>query len=116
MMKEEHAEAVDARRVHIDRCPNCAGVWLDTFELEVLRTLQAVVVGAYGGANVKRDHASGACPACEGRPALIRVDVGAFGVDFCQRCDGMFFDPGELGPILTKVGHAELANALNRLE
>jgi Zn-finger nucleic acid-binding protein len=116
-LHEEKAHAPSGD-VTIDRCPKCAGIWLDTFELEVLRTLQAVVVGAYGGmsASVRRDQNEGHCPCCDGAPALIRVDVGAFGVDFCKGCEGMFFDPGELGPILNKVGHEELARALAKLD
>lgn len=111
-------EAVHAPKgqLAIDRCPKCSGIWLDTFELEVLRTLQAVVVGAYGGmGGVKRDQRACRCPSCDDHPALTRVDVGAFGVDFCKACEGMFFDPGELGPILNKVGHDELARAIAKL-
>jgi Zn-finger nucleic acid-binding protein len=115
-MRAEHIEAPSGRGVEIDRCATCGGVWLDTFELEVLRTLQIVVVGAYGGISVKRDLSGGACPVCDGRPQLVRVEVGAFGVDFCRACEGMFFDPGELGPILSKVGHQDLADALTKLE
>lgn len=115
-MREEHVDARDDKRVTIDRCGHCGGIWLDTFEIEVLKTLQAIVVGAYGGGSVKSDHRLATCPTCDDRPTLLRVDVGAFGVDFCRGCEGMFFDPGELGPILTKVGQQELANALAKLE
>lgn len=41
------------------------------------------------------------CPKCQGRPALKPVDlIGDVEVDFCEACEGMYFQKGEMGTYL----------------
>lgn len=99
-------------RVTVDRCAKCRGVWLDWDELGPAKELREVLPGLSSGASVMRDHAHGNCPACSPSAALLRIPVGAFGVDRCPSCEGMWFDGGELGPMLTDRGFASLLKAL----
>lgn len=96
----------------IDRCGRCRGVWLDWDELGPAKELAAILPGLTTGASVHRDHAHGNCPACTPSRALVRIPVAAYGVDRCGECEGLWFDGGELGPVLTEQGFAALLKAL----
>ena len=101
--------------VNVDVCRKCRGVWCDWAETSELRDLRAVIPGITSGTSPQRDHEDGRCPACRPpRPALERVPVGAFGVDRCAQCSGLWFDGGELGPMLTDQGFEALLQALRK--
>lgn len=103
-------------RVEIDVCPACLGVWLDRTEEKKLFVLRDFVVGLTAAAHVQEDLRTGDCPSCVGHPQMRRVPVGAFAVDCCGQCGGMWFDGGELGPSLTRDGFLHLMNALRKAE
>jgi len=96
----------------VDRCPGCRGAWLDWDELGPAHDLRALIPGLVSGASVMKDQAHGNCPACSPAIVLTRIPVGAFAVDRCSGCEGVWFDGGELGPMLTDQGFAALLKAL----
>jgi len=101
--------------VDVDICGSCKGVWLDWGELgdlKELRELRRLIPSMTGSAAWQRDLQDGRCPACEERPTLARLDVGAFGIDRCPGCLGLWFDGGELGPMLTEQGFQSLLKVL----
>ena len=84
--------------LEIDRCTSCGGLFLDKGELEEVdsKNLGPLIDIANDGGE-KRD--------AVGEPAhCYRCDVpmtpltGADDIEFdwCDQCEGMFFDPGEL--------------------
>jgi Zn-finger nucleic acid-binding protein len=89
--------------VLIDRCPECGGVWLDAGELEMIER------GAgHGKAEILQqareellDDAKnivsviGLCPKCQ-TTQLQPIKKRKVELDYCQRCEGMFFDESEL--------------------
>jgi hypothetical protein len=77
-----------------------------------MKQLHGLVPHLYGNVSVKRDLRGGPCPACETHPTLQRVPVGAFAVDRCLSCLGLWFDGGELGSMLTRQGYDALLLAL----
>lgn len=107
-----HIRAETFVTLSIENCRGCRGVWLDGGEAGRLRRLQAVIPNAYRPTEWKQDLTPGRCPVCDERPELKRLSVGAFGVDRCRRCFGIWFDGGELGPMLTERGYDSLLKAL----
>jgi Zn-finger nucleic acid-binding protein len=105
------ATTVDAS-LTVDRCEKCRGVWLDWDELGPAKDLKALLPLFSQGASVTRDQARGNCPSCAPSVELARIPVGAFGVDRGPSCEGLWFDGGELGSMLTEQGFAALLKAL----
>ena len=89
--------------VEIDRCPHCSGVWLDKDELEAImqRQLGTVIdMPSFSRDASSADHRPAQCPRC----ITQMIDlIGAADVRFewCDSCEGMFFDRGELTIIQT---------------
>ncbi|MBN2360490.1 MAG: zf-TFIIB domain-containing protein [Deltaproteobacteria bacterium] len=103
-----------ASKVTIAFCPRCRGAWIDAGALESLHELRQYIPHAGGNIMWKRDLTRGVCAACGDRPVLERLSVGAFGVDRCPQCQGLWFDGGELGPTLTDQGYEALLRALRQ--
>ena len=85
----------------IDRCPRCAGMFLDRGELEQMIANQAGALADNPEFTVlsdKHDMMIGKCPRCEVNmeptmgPANMRIDK-------CAQCEGVFLDQGELSAI-----------------
>jgi Zn-finger nucleic acid-binding protein len=98
--------------LHLETCSACHGAWLEWDELGPAKALRALLPTRPMSVSVQRDHQTGICPACDPSHALDRVPVGAFAIDRCPDCEGMWFDGGELGPMLTDQGFAALLKAL----
>ncbi len=101
-----------AGQVEIDVCPKCRGVWLDWGEVGELHELRAIIPSGSRGSSWERDLEKGGCASCAERHELQRIAVGAFGVDRCPDCLGLWFDGGELGPMLSDEGFDALLKAL----
>ena len=102
----------ERRAVDIDACPRCRGVWLDWGEVGELKDLVGLIPSFAGNAAWQRDLEHGHCPACTEQTALAHLPVGAYAVDRCPECLGLWFDGGELGPLLSDRGFASLLKAL----
>lgn len=100
--------------VEVDLCGRCRGVWLDWGEVGDLKDLQQLIPSMTGNAAWRRDLEAGQCPSCDDRAPLLRIPVGAYGIDRCPECLGLWFDGGELGPMLTEQGFEALLRALRR--
>jgi len=113
--------------VKIDRCPKCAGVWLDKGELEILqRELGKLLPPEQNFQERAREllteverarEARFKCPKCEGRLWHLRRQ-GIF-YEMCSQCSGIWFDAGELTMLLQiykdfdpEAGEASSANCL----
>ena len=100
--------------VTVDVCGHCRGVWLDFGELQRLHALHAFIMGITSNEAWQADLKGGGCPSCGSDTGLRRIPVGAFAVDRCPECQGLWFDGGELGPSLTEQGYQALLGALTR--
>ena len=87
-------------KIDLDRCGGCGGTWFDPGEIEQYlksRQSDAPSVGLasiFGQAN---DSKAGNCPRCS--VALKRTASAAnatISVDRCEKCNGVWFDGGEL--------------------
>lgn len=81
--------------IPIDRCPTCGGILLDKGEAEAIDELDL-------GAQIEADTAKGAkvdaashCHSCD-NPMIPLVAAGDVEYDWCDKCERLFFDRGEL--------------------
>jgi hypothetical protein len=84
--------------VEVDRCFGCGGVWLDKGELEQIDDKNIATLVDVVGNTAKTeimDRIPAHCPRCDNDMITLR---GANDVpfDWCDQCEGMFFDRGEL--------------------
>lgn len=92
-------------QVEVDYCTDCAGIWLDAGELELLLGDAAAahrVMDAFSAAETSETPRR--CPIC--RRKMQKVQVGeADGkpelIDRCKKEHGLWFDRGELQAVLT---------------
>lgn len=96
---------LEIEEVEIDYCTDCAGIWLDAGELELLlEDFEQAAAVLQSFAPAKSDEAARKCPICLKK--MDKVLVGeADGkrelIDRCPKGHGLWFDRGELKQILT---------------
>ncbi len=112
---------VEHRRIELDYCLKCSGVWLASEELELLTALlEAGGADLSGGLFSPRkavvNEAKRRCPIC-GR----KMDKAWLGkepevlIDSCPRGDGLWFDNGELQKVIHQMeqpGNAQSSEIL----
>lgn len=88
--------AVKVRIVEIDRCPACGGVVLDKGENDAIEELNLAHV-IEGGVVATAQHRQGGahCHECDHDMVALR-GAGDIEYDWCDRCERLFFDRGEL--------------------
>ena len=87
--------------IEVDRCPQCDGVWLDKGELEAIleRNLgDAIEMVSFATMPRVDDDAPATCHRC-GEPMISLVGAADVRFEWCQRCEAIFFDKGELSII-----------------
>jgi Zn-finger nucleic acid-binding protein len=98
---------VEFRRIEIDYCIKCSGIWFDKGELELL--LGTTEAGNSGlptleGKNGQpRSHGDRKCPICHKNMGEVPLGEPAVHVDVCRRGDGIWFDGGELQQVLKQA-------------
>jgi Zn-finger nucleic acid-binding protein len=82
--------------IEIDRCPNCGGIVLDKGESDMIDALGLVAVIESGvGAVHARRQTEARCHEC-GRAMIALKGAGDVEYDWCDGCERLFFDRGEL--------------------
>lgn len=85
--------------VEIDRCRTCGGVVLDKGEQDAIEHLQIAQVIEGGAASPHQRRESAAyCHPCERQMIALR-GAGDVEYDWCELCERLFFDRGELSTI-----------------
>jgi Zn-finger nucleic acid-binding protein len=87
--------------LEVDLCPKCGGLWLDRGEIaraaklpaEELAHLRSLLTGQPGPPPIPTESVA-PCPVCPG--SLAEVMLGDVHVDYCNKCQGIFLDRGEL--------------------
>jgi len=104
---------LEFEQVEIDWCPQCAGVWLDSGELELIgeRTgaLEAELKGALASDERARPRAGRRpCPICGKAMSEVQTDTEPpIVLDRCGREHGLWFDKGELEAVVKAAGASE---------
>jgi len=103
-----------------DCCPKCGSFWLDKNELELLRKGESEdkkILKNKAKKEKKNEPVltvKGACPRCFGK--IVRYNEGHVILDKCTRCEGIFFDKGELDACLKIKKTSFLGKIINLLE
>lgn len=106
--------------LEVDLCPRCGGLWLDRGEItraarlpdQELSRLRALLTDVGGPPPLASDSTT-PCPACDGK--LDEVMLGSVHVDFCDSCQGLFLDRGELEEALRAVRERDTAATARHL-
>lgn len=95
---------LEIEEVEIDYCTDCAGIWLDAGELDVLLEdfeQAAAVLASFERAD--SDEMPRKCPICLKKMEKVRVgqtDGKRELIDRCKNSHGLWFDRGELQQVL----------------
>lgn len=92
----------------IDECPTCHSHWLDHGELEASMNRgdeKTMLKQAFSELNRERAQTTSKqlCPRCQSAP-LSRFVMHGVSLDRCGRCQGIWFDPGELEKVRAVEG------------
>lgn len=89
----------DVHSIEIDRCPSCGGIVLDKGESEMVEALGMANV-IEGGVQRAHEHrtTTARCYECE-RDMIALRGAGDVEYDWCDGCERLFFDRGELTAI-----------------
>ncbi len=113
---------VEHEQIELDYCPNCAGVWFDAGELELLLenmqmdksmlSLDVILTSP----DVKSDEKKHKCPICHKK--MKKATVGhnpEVLIDVCPRGDGLWFDAGEMGKLIAQGSSAGESDSQGRI-
>ena len=91
--------ATQVNSIEIDRCPSCGGIALDKGESEVIDSLGMAHV-IEGGVTAAHEHRAtpARCYECDREMIALR-GAGDVEYDWCDHCERLFFDRGELTAI-----------------
>lgn len=113
---------VEYERIELDYCPECEGVWFDSGELELL--LEAMETDgthlALGRILTSPEAPTGEkkrkCPICgkKMKKATVGRDPEVL-IDACSQGDGLWFDAGEVGQLVTQAPSAKEGESQGRV-
>jgi Zn-finger nucleic acid-binding protein len=89
---------VEIQSIEIDRCPACGGIVLDKGESEAIESLglaQVIEGGVAAEAGGSARTAAARCHECD-RDMIALRGAGDVEYDWCDGCERLFFDRGEL--------------------
>lgn len=88
--------ATTVQSIEIDRCPSCGGVVLDKGENEMIDSLGIAHV-IEGGVKHAHEHrtTTAHCHECK-QDMIALTGAGDVEYDWCDKCERLFFDRGEL--------------------
>ena len=83
------------RGIEVDRCPTCAGMWLDYGELDQLEDTVFDKDKLKGSLMFRSFDSELVCPKCEGRMQRFNYRAYNMELDFCEQEHGVWLDAGE---------------------
>lgn len=106
--------AVEHENIELDYCPGCSGVWFDAGEVELLLEKMGLESSGLEGLHLALEAKSAErkrrCPICGRNPLwgkrMKKVKLGhepELLVDVCPEGDGLWFDKGEVGQLVTHL-------------
>lgn len=101
---------VEHENIELDYCPECSGVWFDCGELELLLETSQLegsclsTGGVLSSPEVSSTEKKRKCPICGQK--MKKATVGhkpEVLIDACPQGDGLWFDKGEVGQLITQL-------------
>lgn len=105
---------VEHEHIELDYCPDCSGVWFDVGELDLLldamdlRGSMLSIDSILTSPEARTGEKARKCPICAKR--MKKATVGhepEVLIDACSRGDGLWFDSGEVGQLITQAASTE---------
>ena len=101
---------VEHEQIELDYCVDCSGVWFDAGELELLLETMQLEETSLSLDNIltspeaRSAEKSRKCPICgkKMKKATVGHDPEVL-IDACSRGDGLWFDKGEVGQLITQL-------------
>ena len=96
-------EATNSSGIETNTCLYCNGTWIDGKSLGILlekeksKTSNVKIQESFKSQHDKK--ADRTCPECENEK-LLQIYTHGIELDLCPKCNGLFFDEGELKKIL----------------
>ena len=105
---------VEHEHIELDYCTECQGVWFDSGELDLLLETMQLKGGILSldsiltSPEAKSQEKKRKCPICGERmkKATVGHDPEVL-IDACNKGDGLWFDGGEVGQIITQLPQKE---------
>ncbi len=101
---------VEHEKIELDYCVKCTGVWFDAQEIELLMEAMHLEETSLSLDNIltspeaKSAEKKRNCPICGRRMKKATVDhEREVTIDACSQGEGLWFDSGEVGPLITKA-------------
>lgn len=101
---------VEHKKIELDYCPECYGVWFDSRELELfldslnLESRDQFVSSMLNAPEAKTSERKRRCPICARRMKKIVIgEKPSIVIDACRRADGLWFDGGEVGQLIKQL-------------
>jgi Zn-finger nucleic acid-binding protein len=104
---KHHMFVVEYKKIELDYCDNCKGVWFDSGELELLLgsigmpETKSMLEGLLKSPPPSTPEKKRKCPIC--RRTMNKVNIGGpdhVVIDTCIRHDGIWFDGGEVDHLI----------------
>ncbi|MDY6911347.1 MAG: zf-TFIIB domain-containing protein [Chloroflexota bacterium] len=113
---------VEHEHIELDYCPDCAGVWFDAGELELLlETMQLEktilsIDSILTSPEAKSTEKKRKCPICHKKmkKSTVGHDPEVI-IDACSRGDGLWFDAGEIGQLIAQTSSSEATDSQGRV-
>jgi len=101
---------VEYKKIELDYCPECYGVWFDSGELELfldslnLEKRDQFISNLLSAPEAKTAEKKRRCPICAQRMGKTVVgERPSILIDVCRRSDGLWFDGGEVGQLIKQL-------------
>ncbi len=101
---------VEHKKIELDYCPKCHGVWFDSGELELflessnLEKPEQFVGNMLNSPEPKTSEKSRKCPICSQRmKKTIIGEKSSILIDVCRKGDGLWFDGGEMSQLVRQL-------------
>jgi Zn-finger nucleic acid-binding protein len=90
-------ELFELKSIEIDRCPSCGGIVLDKGETDAIESLglARVIEGGVVSDGTQQRTTPARCYECK-RNMIALKGAGDIEYDWCDGCERLFFDRGEL--------------------
>jgi Zn-finger nucleic acid-binding protein len=98
---------VEYKKVELDYCTNCRGVWFDEGELNLFLNLAGGDAKSFTAGDfpaIESSEKIRKCPIC--RKKMIKSHIKEcteITIDVCPRNDGLWFDGGEVNSVVKKI-------------
>ena len=108
---------LEYQNIELDHCVKCLGVWFDSGELELLlETMKDKSASAtealFTPVEARLGEKKRKCPICRKKMSKATMcDEPKVLIDACPQGEGLWFDGGELGQVVTQFAHKQCGKA-----